>query len=250
VGNPAPLTNGSGIAAAFWTLGAPGPNELTASLTGLPDVVFQATGTVGAPDTVVIVAGNAQTDTAGLPLAQPLEVEVRDSVGNPVSGIAVNWNTFNGSISPPANSTDLSGRAQATWTLGTNAVNQSATAAVYRPGAPDGQRHPEREPVGAGAGGRHGGDAVGGQPGGARPRYHRGLHPGDRHHHDDPRLRALVRLDRRPRQCLRLHRGCHAHSRNGAGVEHADHAQRAVRRDGVAAAADLVARRPPWAAWR
>jgi adhesin/invasin len=130
VGDPAPLTDANGIAAALWTLGTPGANELTASLAGLPDVVFQATGTVGPADTVVIVSGNAQSDTAGLPLAQPLVVEVRDSVGNPVPGITVNWNTFSGSISPPTSSTDGAGQAQASWTLGTNAVNQTATAAV------------------------------------------------------------------------------------------------------------------------
>jgi hypothetical protein len=130
VGTAAPATNGAGIAATTWTLGTPGLNELTASLAGLADVAFQATGTVGPADTVVVISGNAQTDTAGLALASPLVVEVRDSGGNPVSGVAVDWTTFYGSIAPPSTSTDAAGRAQASWTLGVNAIEQAAAAVV------------------------------------------------------------------------------------------------------------------------
>jgi hypothetical protein len=126
-----PVTNASGIASpGSWTLGAPGLNTLTASLAGLPDVGFQATGTVGAPDTVLVVSGNTQSGTAGQALAAPLVVEVRDSAGNPVPDVAVSWATLDGSIAPTTGTTDASGLAQATWTLGVNRITQTATAAV------------------------------------------------------------------------------------------------------------------------
>ncbi len=125
----AAVSNTSGVATVgSWTLGAPGVNTLTASLSGLPDVVFQATGTVGAPDTVVVVSGNNQSADAGTALPQPLVVEVRDSAGNPVPSVAVTWASINGTVSPTTGSTDASGRAQTGWVLGTNAITQTATA--------------------------------------------------------------------------------------------------------------------------
>jgi hypothetical protein len=121
----------SGVAAAgSWTLGTPGLNELTASAAGLPDVVFQATGTVGAAYAVVKISGDAQSADAGTALPQPLTVEVQDSVGNPVANVAVAWSTLNGSITPATGNTDAAGQAQASWTLGTNALTQTATGTV------------------------------------------------------------------------------------------------------------------------
>jgi len=123
------VSDAGGIAAVGgWTLGAPGANTLTASAAGLPDVQFQATGTVGAPDSLVIVSGDGQSADAGTTLPQLLTVEVRDSVGNPVPAVSVAWTTLNGSVTPSGGSTDAAGRAQASWTLGINALTQSATA--------------------------------------------------------------------------------------------------------------------------
>jgi hypothetical protein len=127
----AAVSNTSGIATVgSWTLGTPGVNTLTASLAGVADVVFQATGTVGAPDTVVIVSGNNQSANAGTALPQPLVVEVRDSAGNPVPSVAVSWASLYGSLTPTTGSTDASGQTQTSWTLGTNTITQTATAAV------------------------------------------------------------------------------------------------------------------------
>ncbi|MDH4044993.1 MAG: Ig-like domain-containing protein, partial [Gemmatimonadota bacterium] len=131
IGDTLPVTDAGGIASpGTWTLGAPGLNTITASLAGLPDVGFQATAIVGPPANLVIVSGNAQTDTAGQALALPLVVEVRDSAGNPVANTTVTWATLDGGISPASSSTDAAGQAQATWTLGVNRINQTATAAA------------------------------------------------------------------------------------------------------------------------
>jgi Bacterial Ig-like domain (group 1) len=131
VSGGAAVSDGSGIATVgSWTLGSPGLNTLTASLAGVPDVVFSATGTVGSPDSVVIISGDAQSGDAGTALANPLVVEVRDSVGNPVANIDVAWATLFGSLSPVSGPTDSAGRAQSTWTLGVNAISQTATATV------------------------------------------------------------------------------------------------------------------------
>ncbi|KPK01330.1 MAG: hypothetical protein AMS20_13810, partial [Gemmatimonas sp. SG8_28] len=113
-----------------WTLGAPGVNELTASAVGLPDVLFQATAIVGPPDTVIVVSGSGQAAEAGTSLPEALVVAVLDSAGNPIPDVAVEWGTLDGTISPATGTTDADGQAQATWTLGVNALTQTATATV------------------------------------------------------------------------------------------------------------------------
>ncbi len=79
-------------------------------------------------------SGNAQTGTAGQPLAQALQVLVtRD--GTPEAGITVQWRTTGvGAILNPASSTTADdGTASTRWTLGQAAGLQTAQAIV--PGA-------------------------------------------------------------------------------------------------------------------
>jgi adhesin/invasin len=126
-----PVSDANGIASVgTWTLGAVGANALSASLTGLADVPFTATGTVGPPAQMLIVSGGGQTGTAGTALPLPLVVEVQDAVGNPVPTVLVTWNTPDGSVTPPSGNTDGTGRAQTAWTLSTNRITQTATAVV------------------------------------------------------------------------------------------------------------------------
>ncbi|MGD8727213.1 MAG: hypothetical protein PVH40_06185, partial [Gemmatimonadales bacterium] len=114
-----------------WTLGpTAGSNTLTVSSVGLIPVTFTATGTVGAPDTVVIVSGNEQTADADSTLSQPLVVEVRDAGGNPVPGVAVDWTALQGTLQFATTTTGANGQTQNSWTLGNNAIDQTATAAV------------------------------------------------------------------------------------------------------------------------
>jgi adhesin/invasin len=130
-GAPSAVSDAAGIAAAgSWTLGSVGTNFLTASLLGVPNVVFSATATVGAPANVVVISGDGQSADAGTALPQPLVAEVRDAAGNPVPGASVTWTALQGSVVPAAVTTDGAGRAQTSWTLATNTIVQTATATV------------------------------------------------------------------------------------------------------------------------
>jgi hypothetical protein len=120
------------VRAVSWTLGnSAGANSLTATsagLTGNP-LTFTATGTAGAAATIARGTGNSQTDTIGATLATALSVQVTDNLGNPVSGVTVNWAGTGGATpSTLSNTTNASGIASVSLTLGTTAGAQGATA--------------------------------------------------------------------------------------------------------------------------
>lgn len=133
-------TNASGIAAAAsWTLGAAaGANTLTA--TAAPDgispnpVTFTATGVSGGATQIEANSVTTQTDTAGLPVAAPPSVVVRDAGSNPVEGVAVTFAVTGGggSILPATPVlTNASGVATLTsWTLGGTAGTNTVAATV------------------------------------------------------------------------------------------------------------------------
>jgi adhesin/invasin len=127
-------SNASGIVTVGgWTLGAvAGANSLTATssgLTGSP-VTFSATGNPGGATTITRISGNAQTGTVGVALGTLLTVRVTDNLSNPVSGFTVAWSASGDGSITPSSITDASGNATATWTLGTVAGAQSATASA------------------------------------------------------------------------------------------------------------------------
>jgi len=75
-------------------------------------------------------SGDAQVGTAGQALTDPLRVAVTDG-GMIQSGVTVTWATTNGgSLTPASSTTDASGIAAATWTLGAGGGAQTATASV------------------------------------------------------------------------------------------------------------------------
>src|ERR1019366_9807299 len=77
-------TDSSGRATAIWTLGGTTGSQLaTLSVSSLPLVVFSATATAGALDTLAIVAGNNQSGIVSTALGTPLIVRVVDASGNP-----------------------------------------------------------------------------------------------------------------------------------------------------------------------
>ena len=134
-----PTTDASGRASvAQWQLGTiAGMNTLAVTIPGaVGPVLFTATGTAGAPATIAKIGGDNQTGSAGNSLALPLTVLVSDGFGNAVRGAAVSWatTTGGGSINPGSNSTDASGRAQASWRLGLSGPN-AATASVSGAGS-------------------------------------------------------------------------------------------------------------------
>lgn len=89
----------------------------------------------GDPGTLTVAktaanSGDGQAGTAGNALANPLRVFVADG-GMLQSGVTVTWATPNGGTFTPATSTtDASGVATTSWTLGAAGGAQTATAAV------------------------------------------------------------------------------------------------------------------------
>ena len=136
---PSSVTNASGIAVATRVLGntagAQPSSATVAGLTGSP-VNFTATANAGNPNTIVLNAGNAQTDTISKTLPIAYAVLIRDRASNPVSGATVNWSATGGTITP-SSVTNASGIATATRVLGTVVGPHPSTAtAVALPGSP------------------------------------------------------------------------------------------------------------------
>jgi Domain of unknown function (DUF4082)/Bacterial Ig-like domain (group 1) len=87
--------------------------------------------------TITKVSGDNQTNVAGTPLANPLIVQVKNSDGNPQSGVTVNFvvTSGGGSVSPASAVTNASGQASTILTLGaspgaTSPVTNNVSATV------------------------------------------------------------------------------------------------------------------------
>ncbi len=126
-----------GRAKTTWTLGnKPGKNHLTASFGSQAMAMkFSANAVVGPPAVMVKVSGDSQTAQVGKPLAMPVEVELRDSLGNPIAAAEGNTTvTFaakqGGSVSQQSIAIDAKGRATTTWTLGTKPEENHLTASI------------------------------------------------------------------------------------------------------------------------
>ncbi len=126
-------TNSSGIASITWTLGTTaGANTATATIHGTStSVTFSATGTAGAASTIAVSSGNSQSAAWNSALTNPIVALVRDANNNPVSGVTVNWAIASGggSLGSASSTTNSSGLASTTWTLG-NAGSNTATATI------------------------------------------------------------------------------------------------------------------------
>lgn len=82
------------------------------------------------PTFLTVVSGDGQTAVIGLPLDEPLVVEVTDEDHRPLADVVVEWSAASGSLSVPTATTDQTGRAEVAWTLGTEAGQASLTATV------------------------------------------------------------------------------------------------------------------------
>jgi len=133
-------TDAGGIATlTSWTLGTVAGvnnNTVSASATvpnGSP-VIFTATATAGAANTIAANSATTQSGTAGSSVTAP-SVIVTDAFGNPVGGVDVTFTLTadgnGGSISPGSPAvvtTNSSGIASlATWTLGTDVGTDNNT---------------------------------------------------------------------------------------------------------------------------
>ncbi|MDE2982359.1 MAG: hypothetical protein OXU74_14300 [Gemmatimonadota bacterium] len=115
------VTDANGIASpGRWTMGAPGPQELRASVPGLDPVVFHATAQ-GIPAEIAIVAGADQEAPVATAVPVVPEVLVTDASGVPLAGIRVAFTTAAGAtVANPEANTNAQGRAgPGAWTLGT-----------------------------------------------------------------------------------------------------------------------------------
>lgn len=76
-------------------------------------------------------SGNAQTDTIGAPLTNPIRVEVQED-GAVKQGVTVAWSVQSGGgqVTPATSVTDVNGLATTNWTLGDNLGAQTARATV------------------------------------------------------------------------------------------------------------------------
>jgi alpha-tubulin suppressor-like RCC1 family protein len=132
-------TDDEGMARNRWTLGtAVGDTQrvevrATDPADGLPRAFaqFRALARPGAPATIEIYRGNAQTGVVGATLADSLSVIVRDQNRNLVPGVGVTWSSpSGGSILPNPAPTDAQGVARVGWTLPTRPGPVSAVATV------------------------------------------------------------------------------------------------------------------------
>ena len=124
----------SGRAESTLTLGPnPGTNTVTVSVAGIQETRTFTAESIRIPKTLEIVSGKDQKGLPGEALAKPFVVEVRDQTGEPLLGIKVMFSVTGGggTLSVTNATTDSSGRAESTLTLGpipgTNTVTVSVT---------------------------------------------------------------------------------------------------------------------------
>ncbi len=134
-GSPTATTNSAGIATSTYTLPTkPGAVTITASgdsPSTTTTAYFGETANVGPPTSLVLVSGGKQRGTVGTTLPAPIVVAVKDTYGNPVSGISVNFGgSVGGTFSPnPVNSNSL-GEASSYYTLPTKASMLTLQASI------------------------------------------------------------------------------------------------------------------------
>jgi hypothetical protein len=119
--NPTSAVTGlTGLTGTAWTLGTTmGEQTLTVTCDSASHV-FHATADHGAASALVKVGGDNQTGINTMTLSTALEVEVRDTYGNPVDGVTVSFavTTGSGTLNPSVpQTTNVLGRASTSLTL-------------------------------------------------------------------------------------------------------------------------------------
>ena len=126
-------TDANGRAESRLTLGPnPGTNTVTVSVAGITQAeTFNAEG-VRIPKTLEIVSGENQEGLPGEALAKPFVVEVRDQTDKPLPDAQVTFSVTSGggTLSLTSATTDSSGRAESTLTLGPNLGTNTVSVSV------------------------------------------------------------------------------------------------------------------------
>ncbi|MEO7252240.1 MAG: autotransporter domain-containing protein, partial [Arenimonas sp.] len=118
---PSSVTDVNGLASVNVTLGpTAGPVTITGTRADDASAVAVFTLTSTLVRSLVISSGNNQTAAPGTTLALPFVVLAKDN-GNPAFGVGINWTVASGSgsLAPPSSTTNTSGNASSTLTLGT-----------------------------------------------------------------------------------------------------------------------------------
>ena len=131
--NPNAVTDSSGTATTSYTLSTkPGTYTITAASAGYASATYRVTAITGPPAVVSIVSGNSQKAAVTTTLPLPLDVKVKDSLGNGIAGVVVTFSDggAGGSLSQTTVTTDSTGSAITSYTFGTKAgvVNITASA--------------------------------------------------------------------------------------------------------------------------
>ena len=127
---PSAVTDDNGIASpGRWTMGEPGPQQLTATVAGLAPVIFHATA-LRIPAAVALAEGADQAGEVAAAVPVTPVVAVTDAEDFPVEGVVVRFvPDQGGTVGTREAVTDEQGRASpGTWTLGTAVGAQSLTA--------------------------------------------------------------------------------------------------------------------------
>ena len=124
-------TDDDGFASTTFTPRADGTIEVEAVSGNLSPVIFTIT-TGEPPDAIVLVSGNNQSGRPGAALANSFIVEVIDENDDVVSGVTVTFavTAGGGTLSATSATTNASGRAQTTLTLGDAPGDNTVAARV------------------------------------------------------------------------------------------------------------------------
>jgi hypothetical protein len=133
-------TDAMGEGQFYWALGAPLGEQLTSvaavddlglELDGVRGVLLRAFGDLGPPNIVVATNGHLASAAVST-VADPLTVQVLDSLSNPVPGAEVNWMVAagGGALTTPMSITDSMGFASAELTLGPSVTDNLVMATV------------------------------------------------------------------------------------------------------------------------
>jgi hypothetical protein len=129
-----PRTDSLGVAKAHWVLGPrAGPQRLLAQVGNprtIPAFTLAATALAGPPAAIAVQSGEGQRGTVGGALPKPIVLQLRDSLGNPLSGVAISVRTAQGTVADTDLVTNQQGRAVVRWTLGPTAGDQQVEVRV------------------------------------------------------------------------------------------------------------------------
>ena len=125
------ISDANGKASVTWTLGAEiGDQILKISIqNGSYRLVFA--NATGEASKIEILSGVGQAANIEATLMSPIVIIVKDQYGNGILGRTVNFATVDGSLSTKTAITDIDGKAETTWTLGSTIGFQSITVTTF-----------------------------------------------------------------------------------------------------------------------